>query len=641
MEKESQHNLIIAAITPEFLDRGVLWFSENEKRLKQESRLNPFLKRHVLVLEMEQKINLYQLLKQLTDFGYGRVQTVGHPGEFSQQGGLLKIFPINKEQIFQLEFSGQEIESICALKTVSLFSSRKKVAPSLALAKTLCPGDFVVHLDHGIGIFQGIVTKNNQPYFYIAYAKKDKLFVPLNLEEKISPYIGFTTPTVHRLSGSLWTKIKKRAKEETIKFARELLALYAQRQRERGFSFPPEQWLERELAGNFPFQETPDQKQAIKEVLQDMEKSRPMDRLVCGDVGFGKTEVALRAAFRAVLGKKQVALLAPTTILARQHLDTFKSRLEKFSVKISLLSRLVAKSEQKKIIAQIQNGQVDILIGTHRLIQKDVSFKDPGLLIIDEEQRFGVKQKERLKALRHNVDVLSLSATPIPRTLHLALSGLREISQITTPPQGRLPVKNFLLPFNQKTIKRAVEFELARHGQIYFLHNRVATIDLVVKKLKKFFPQARLARIHGRLKETELIRTIDDFKNKKIDILVATTIIENGLDFPEVNTLIVSDASRLGLAQAYQLRGRIGRANQQAFAYFLYPKKRLGEKAQLRLEALRRAETLGSGYQVALKDLELRGAGNILGREQSGTLNAVGLNLYYQMLSETLEEMKN
>ena len=599
--------------------------------------------RHLINLESNQQINLYELLRKLTDFGYQRVQTLGGPGEFSQQGGSLQIFPINQEQPWQIEFRGREIEVLTPLELEFLKKQnpkRLKLSAEKNLAELLNINDYAVHLDHGIGIYQGIIKKNNEEYFLLAYAKNDKLFVPVKLEEKISPYIGLEKPTVHRLGGNLWHRAKRKAKEDTVEFAKQLLALYASREQSRGYAFPKEVWMEKELTGDFPHQETPDQAKAIAAVLRDMEKETVMDHLVCGDVGFGKTEVALRAAFKAVLAGKQAVILAPTTILAKQHWETFKARLEKFSVRATLLSRLTPKKEHSLIVDDLKTGKIDVVIGTHRLIQKDVIFKDLGLLVIDEEQRFGVRQKEKLKSLKANVDVLSLSATPIPRTLHLALAGLRRISQITTPPLGRRAIKTFVLPFNQKIISQAINLELQRAGQVYFLHNRVATIETQVRRLQKLFPKTKIARLHGRLNEWEMIKIIDDFKNKKIDILVATTIIENGLDFPDVNTLIVSDASRLGLAQAYQLRGRVGRSNTQAFAYFLYPTKQLTAKATQRLRALREAQNLGSGYNLAMRDLEIRGAGNILGREQSGTLNTVGLNLYYQMLSETIEELR-
>ncbi|HXK32148.1 MAG TPA: DEAD/DEAH box helicase, partial [Candidatus Paceibacterota bacterium] len=369
------------------------------------------------------------------------------------------------------------------------------------------------------------------------------------------------------------------------------------------------------------------------------EKQEPMDRIVCGDVGFGKTEVALRAIIKAVISNRQAAMICPTTILANQHFQKFQERLGSLPIKIALLSRLQTKKEQKQIIEELKAGRIDIVIGTHRLLSKDIDFKNLGLLIIDDEQRFGVKQKERLKKIRASLDVLSLSATPIPRTLYMALSSLKNISLIQTPPVGRLPVKTFLSPFKKEIIKKAIENEIKRKGQIYFLYNRVETIENIKESLKELFPEARYAIAHGRMKEKELLKTMDDFQDKRIDVLVATTIIENGLDLPNVNTLIVADSTRLGLSQAYQIRGRIGRSHIQAFSYFFYPNK-LSPLAKLRLKTLKEAEELGSGYKIAMKDLEIRGAGNILGKEQSGSINQVGLNLYCQMLSEAVEKIK-
>jgi transcription-repair coupling factor (superfamily II helicase) len=364
-----------------------------------------------------------------------------------------------------------------------------------------------------------------------------------------------------------------------------------------------------------------------------------MDRIVCGDVGFGKTENALRAMVKAVNSGYQTAMICPTTILANQHFQNFKERLKNLPIKIALLSRLQSKKEQGEITERLKKGQIDIVIGTHRLLSKDIEFKNLGLLVIDDEQRFGVRQKEKFKKIRTSLDVLSLSATPIPRTLYLALSSLKNISLIQTPPVGRVPVKTFIMPFQEKTIKKAVENEISRAGQLYYLHNRVETIEVVKKFLENLVPKVKFGVAHGRLKEKELIKTMADFQDRKIDVLIATTIIENGLDLPNVNTLIVADATHLGLSQAYQIRGRIGRSHIQAFAYFLYP-SRLSEKAKIRLDALKEAEELGSGYKIALKDLEIRGAGNILGKEQSGNINSVGLNLYCQILSEAIEKLK-
>lgn len=677
---ELPKEILIAGLTPYFLERGVLWFQENFTKIKKAAQTQVWWKTNTLFLEKDLVINLFALLRQLTELGYAKVQTLGAPGEFAHRGGIVEVFPVNADHAWRLEFIGNKISAIEPF-IVKILRTAKQIKKELtgrqnaSLLTGLRVGDYLVHLDHGVGRFAGFINEpggqlslatpnENSPekFFVLHYAKGDKLFVPLDKEEKLSRYIGFEVPVVHRLGGALWLKTKRRAKENSLELAKELLALYGQRAASRGFVYPAGSSWEKELAADFSFVETDDQASAIAEVMAGMGSSKPMDRLICGDVGFGKTEVALRAAFKAAENGKQVALLAPTTILANQHFHNFSSRLSKFPVRLALLTRLQNKKQQAKILKDLTAGQIDILIGTHRLLSKDIYFKNLGLAIIDEEQRFGVKQKEKFKVWRnqtlprdgersepfygvtsesYGIDILSLSATPIPRTLNLTLAGLRDISIISTPPPGRLPIKTFVEPFNKKTVAEAIARELARDGQVYYLHNRVKTIGLAAREIKKLAPGAKLAFIHGRLPEKELIRIMDDFDAKKIDVLVATTIIENGLDFPNVNTLIVANATRLGLAQAYQIRGRIGRSHQQAFAYFLYNSKNLTDDAKARLDALQEAEALGSGYQLALRDLEIRGAGNVLGREQSGPVNAVGLNLYMQMISESVEEIKS
>lgn len=650
--------ILIVNIIPYFLEKESSWYSLNYAKIKNAARSQIWWKDNTLFLEKDLRANLYAVLRQIVEFGYNKVQTLGAPGEFAQRGGVLDIFPINSKDAFRIEFDGNKIATIGVL-LIQISKSQKAIKRDLTgrqpqeLLYNLKPNDYLVHLDHGIGVFLGFAEKpsgiisvvppnerSHDKFFVLEYAKKDRLYVPLDLEKKLSRYIGFETPIVHRLGGTLWFKTKRKARANALELAKELLELYAKRAAARGFQYPPDDELQKELESDFQYIETDDQNKAIQEVKNDMESPKPMDRLICGDVGFGKTEVALRAAFKAVAAGKQVALLAPTTILANQHFQTFSARLKKFPLEIALLTRLQSKKQQQKTIKDLYEGKADILIGTHRLLSGDVQFKNLGLLIIDEEQRFGVRQKEKIKNLRAEIDILSMTATPIPRTMNLALSGLRDISIIGTPPPGRLAIKTFVQPFNQKIIKEAMSRELKRAGQIYYLHNRVETIELAAQQIKKLAPYAKIATIHGRLPEKKLIPIMSAFAEGKINVLVATTIIENGLDFPNVNTLIVANATRLGLAQAYQIRGRIGRSHLQAYAYFLYNAKYLTDEAQQRLTALKEAEALGSGYQIALRDLEIRGAGNILGREQSGPVNAVGLNLYMQMLSETIEELK-
>ena len=638
---------LIVSITPYFLEKGLVWFEENLNKILQARKTQTFFQDNTLYIRRELKYNLSEFLRKLDEMGYEKVLSVSEPGEFAARGGVVDVFPVNLNKALRFEFLGNKIEEILELpvkiddeKAVKeILKKRLKSQKLFSDLKGLKSGDYLVHLDHGIGIYNQQLTISNQQYYQLEYAADDKLYVPVGLERKLSRYIGFTQPKISRLGSQLWQRTKKKIKEDADKFAKELLGIYAQREIAKRPPYLADSEIDNQLIADFAFEETPDQIQTIEDIKNDLEKELPMDRIVCGDVGFGKTEIALRAMIKAANSGLQTAMICPTTILANQHYQNFKERLKNLPVKIALLSRLQTKKEQKKIVDDLKNGAIDIIIGTHRLLSKDIDFKNLGLLVIDDEQKFGVKQKEKFKKIRASLDVLSLSATPIPRTLYLALSSLKNISLIQTPPVGRLPVKTFILPFSEKTIKKAAETEINHGGQVYYLHNRVETIETAKKFLENLVPKAKFGIAHGRLNEKELIKVMQDFQNKKIDVLVATTIIENGLDLPNVNTLIVADATHLGLAQAYQIRGRIGRSHIQAFAYFLYS-KRLGEKADIRLKALKQAEELGSGYKIALKDLEIRGAGNILGKEQSGNINQVGLNLYCQILSETIEKIK-
>ncbi len=511
----------------------------------------------------------------------------------------------------------------------------------------ILPGDYVVHIEHGIGKFTGLTTMsvngNEREYLVIEYAAGDRLYVPTDQIDRVTRYIGATDspPALSRLGTQEWARTKQRIKNSVTNIAQELLTLYATREVIPGFAFSPDSIWQQELEASFPYQETPDQLEAIRAVKEDMEKAKPMDRLVCGDVGYGKTEVALRAAFKAVMDNKQVAFLVPTTVLAQQHFNTFSQRLKAFPIRVEMLSRFCSEKEQQTILEGLASGAVDICIGTHRLLQKDVSFKNLGLVIIDEEQRFGVIHKERLKQMRQEVDVLTLSATPIPRTLHMSLTGIKDISIMETPPEERLPIKTYVGHYNEQLIKEAILRELERNGQVFFVHNRIQTISDIAKKLKDLVPEAKIAIAHGRMPEEELEKVMLDFSNGQIDILVSTTIIESGLDMPNVNTLIVNQADRLGLTQLYQLRGRVGRGSHRAYAYFLFDKgKRLTPQAQKRLRTIFEATELGAGFNIAMKDLEIRGAGNLLGVEQSGHIAAVGFDLYCRLLAEAVEELK-
>jgi transcription-repair coupling factor (superfamily II helicase) len=516
-----------------------------------------------------------------------------------------------------------------------------------AFLSELAIGDYVVHVDHGVAKFGGLTRLNidggEREYLVLHYAASDRLYVPTEQIDRISRYIGpgGYDPPLSRLGTQEWNRAKQRVKEAANILADELLELYSIRETLNGFAFSPDSIWQQEFEASFPYVETPDQLEAVHEVKRDMEKPRPMDRLVCGDVGYGKTEVALRAAFKAVMDGMQVAVLVPTTVLAQQHFTTFTQRMGAFPVKIELLSRFRSQKEQQEVIQGLANGSVDICIGTHRLIQKDVSFKNLGLVIVDEEQRFGVAHKERLKQLRKEVDVLTLSATPIPRTLHMALVGVRDMSTMETPPEERLPIKTYVAPYNERMIREAILRELERNGQVFFVHNRVQSIAWVARELKKLVPEARIGIGHGQMPEEALERIMLDFTQGRIDVLVCTTIIESGLDMPNVNTLIVDDADRLGLTQLYQLRGRIGRGSNRAYAYFFYDKgKQLTDAAEKRLRTIFEATELGAGFRIAMKDLEIRGAGNILGPEQSGHIGAVGFELYCQLLAEAVEERK-
>jgi transcription-repair coupling factor (superfamily II helicase) len=525
---------------------------------------------------------------------------------------------------------------------------RKIITPANFLAE-VNPGDYVVHQEYGIGRFEGLVkldsTGVEREYLLIRYAGTDKLYIPTDQLDRVTRYIGMgeAVPALSKLGTSEWTRAKSRTKESVQEIARDLLNLYSAREAIQGHAYPPDSeqpWL-RELEDAFPYEETPDQARAIEEVKADMERPRPMDRLVCGDVGYGKTEVALRAAFKAVLDQRQVAILVPTTVLALQHFNTFKERLKAYPVRVELLSRFRSEKEQKQVLEDLALGRVDIIIGTHRLLQKDVVFLNLGLLVIDEEQRFGVAHKERLKQLRHEVDVLTMTATPIPRTLHMSLVNVRDMSVIETPPQERLPIRTAIREYDESLIREAILREIDRGGQIFFVHNRIQGIQIIAQKLQKLIPEARIVVGHGQMPEDQLERVMMDFSAGEYDVLVSTTIIENGLDIPNANTIIVNNASMFGLSQLYQLRGRVGRGTHQAYAYFLYNKDaRLTPLQEKRLRAIFEATELGAGFRIAMKDLEIRGAGNLLGAEQSGFMNSVGFDLYCKLLAEAVEELQ-
>ncbi len=513
--------------------------------------------------------------------------------------------------------------------------------------KYLNIGDFVVHVDFGIGVFRGLkkikVRGNERECLHLEYKDGDNLYVRVERMDRVHKYSSKDgmQATLSKLGSSEWQRLKSRTKKKIKDIAQELIEIYAKRKAQTGLAFTEDTLWQRELEASFPYEDTPDQLKATMDVKNDMESNKPMDRLVCGDVGFGKTEIAVRAAFKAVLNGKQVAMLVPTTILAQQHNVTFAERLEKFPIQVEMLSRFRTKAEQKKIVDKTKNGQVDIVIGTHRILSKDVSFKDLGLLIIDEEQRFGVRHKERLKRLRTNVDVLTLTATPIPRTLYLSLMGARDITNINTAPRNRLPIETEILPLNKPYIREVILREIDRGGQVFFVHNRVRTIDRMATMLSNLIPEAKVVVAHGQMHEKELEHVMIEFMEKKYEILVSTMIIESGLDMPNVNTIIINRADKLGLAQLYQLRGRVGRSHHRAYAYLLIPPiEILTDDALMRLRAIEEFSEIGSGSQLAMRDLEIRGAGNMLGAEQSGFIDTLGFDLYNKILDEAVNELK-
>ncbi len=527
-------------------------------------------------------------------------------------------------------------------------SSTRARAEELTREFTLefAPGELVVHVDHGIARFGGMRLIDtdgvHREYLELEYAEADRLFVPVENLDRIQKFLGGEQqPTLHRLGTGDWTRARSRARKVVQDVAEDLLKIYSQREARPGIAFAPDTAWQQELESSFQYEETPDQLNALAEIKADMESDRPMDRLLCGDVGFGKTELALRAAFKAAMSGKQAALLAPTTVLAQQHFHVFRERLANFPVTVEMLSRFVDDETQARTIEGLKAGQVDIVIGTHRLLQKDVRFKRLGLLVVDEEHRFGVMQKERLKKLRTQLDVLSLSATPIPRTLHMAVGGIRDMSVIQTPPEERQPIKTFVTADEDNLVTEVLSRELERRGQVFYLHNRVRTIQKAAERVRRLVPNARVAIGHGQMAEDELAHVMVDFEAGKYDVLVCTTIIESGLDIPNVNTIVVERADRFGLAQLYQLRGRVGRSGRRAYAYFLYdPRRSLTEGADKRLDVISGLHELGQGFKIALRDLEIRGAGNLLGTEQHGAIAAVGFEMYLQMLQSAVNKLR-
>ncbi len=544
-------------------------------------------------------------------------------------------------------YSDAEIFGWSRPKPRRLTTQHTRTQSPEAFFADLVVGDYVVHIDHGIGVFKGLEKLDfggpDTEYLRLEYAHEDKLYVPVHQLDRLSRYVapGGHKPTLHRLGTAEWAQVKERTQKAVADIAKDLLELYAKREIVTGHAFADDTPWQHELEASFPYVETPDQLTVIDQVKSDMMQKRPMDRLVVGDVGYGKTEVALRAAFKAVMDGKQVAILVPTTVLAQQHFNTFQERLAPFPVNVEMLSRFRSDKEADEIVKKLGEGAIDIVIGTHRILSKDVVFKDLGLMIVDEEQRFGVQHKERLKQLRAHVDVLTLTATPIPRTLYLSLSGARDMSTIETPPDERLPIRTYLSAYEEGLVRDAILRELDRGGQVFFVHNRVQGIGIVADQLRKLVPEARIGIGHGQMPEDQLEKVMSEFAAGKYDVLVCTTIIESGIDIPNTNTIIINNADKFGLAQLYQLRGRVGRSAARAYAYFLYDKRlNLSDEARSRLQTIAEATELGAGFQVAMRDLEIRGAGEILGARQSGHIAAVGLDLYARLLAGAIQEAR-
>ncbi len=622
-------------------------------------------------IKVGQDIGREVLQETLERLRYQRRDFTLKPGEYAWRGGIFDIYPLTYRVPVRLEFQGDTLISIRDFslsdgKSTTRFDevflipysesleerlgrTRFQFHASEPVAKSgdLEPGDYVVHLKYGIGRFLGQKTLQvkgeKRKHLAIEYAEREIIY--LDTHEPLERYIGGEghAPKLTKLHSKEWDRIKERTRKAVETVAKDLLEIQARRAFGKGYAFGKDTAWQKDFEGEFPYEETPDQKKSIEEVKRDMEKSKPMDRLLAGDVGYGKTEVAMRAAFKAVTGGRQVGILVPTTVLAEQHYLVLKKRLKNFPITVEVLSRFRSKKEQSVVAASVARGTTDIVIGTHRLLSKDIRFKNLGLIVIDEEQRFGVRHKERLKQMRALADVLTLTATPIPRTLYMSMVGVRDMSVINTPPKNRMAVETYVLEYDDQKVKRAILKELEREGQIYFVHNRVQSIEKVYRHLKDILPHVRFGVAHGQMKPHELEQIMGAFMERKLDCLISTNIIESGIDIPNVNTIIVNRADTFGLSDLYQLRGRVGRFHEkrQAYAYFFTPQNWVvTSDAEKRLAAIERFTELGSGLKIALQDLEIRGAGNLLGHEQSGFIHAVGFDLYCRMLKEAIQESK-
>ena len=621
-----------------------------------------------LKLYLNQELSLETFSASLIDFGYKRQELVSGEGDFSRRGGIVDIFPASFELPIRIELDNEKIislktfnpengQSLWQHNIVIILPAKKSSGVKATAFKEeftlknfvdLNIGDFVVHNQHGIGKFLGMqkieLKGLAKDHLVIEYDRNEKLYVPVEAMHLVQKYIAYHTrkPKLYRLGNKEWQRVKERARKGIQKLAWELLSLQAMRLVYAGFKFSPDTDWQVDFEKTFSYLETPDQIKAMQEVKQDMQSTKPMDRLLCGDVGYGKTEVAMRAAFKTVMDNKQVAYLVPTTILAEQHYKNFTMRLSNFPVNVEMLSRFRTPGEQNKIIQGLHDGAVDIVIGTHRLLSKGISFKDLGLVIVDEEQRFGVKAKEQLKKLKLNTDMLVLTATPIPRTLYMSLMGAKDLSVINTPPQNRLPIQTVVVEYDTDLVTQAIKRELARSGQVFFLHNRILDLEKIRNRISKgLADNVRIAVAHGQMPAKLLEQTMADFISGDIDILISTMIIESGIDIPNANTIIVNNAHMFGLADLHQLRGRVGRFNRSAYAYFMVPcNVALAADARKRLEAIEEHSDLGSGFNIATEDLQIRGAGNLLGQEQHGFIMAVGFDLYCRILKEAIVNFK-
>ena len=624
-----------------------------------------------LKIYLNEELDIDKLSMNLVEYGYRACKRVAEEGDFSRLGDTITIYPLTFEYPLRIELLQNKVERIRSLDPITYESVEEHgvaiILPIKGIAKKkirrkeaglgeaspidnfvdITSGDYVVHVDHGIGKYLGVekikVDKKYVEHLVVEYAGGDKLYVPFADLDKVQKYLGFEKrlPKVNKLGTKFWKLAKERAKKGVQKIAVDLIELQAKRAAVEGFKFSPDTEWQENMERDFPYKETPDQIRSVMEVKADMGSPRPMDRLLCGDVGYGKTEVALRASFKAIMDNKQVAILVPTTILAEQHFNTFRTRLKEFPVVVEMLSRFRTRQEQERIIEDIKNGTVDVIIGTHRLLSDDIKFKDLGLVIIDEEQRFGVIDKEHLKKLRFSVDVLTLTATPIPRTLYLALMGGRDISVINTPPSERLPVETKVTYYDESLIKDAILREKRRGGQVFFVHNRIKGIEKLARSISDLVQGVSIAVAHGRMPEKVLEETMIKFIKGEIDCLVSTTIVESGIDIPNANTIIINRADTFGLSELYQLRGRVGRFTRAAYAYLLIPKNFvLSSESQKRLHAIKRFQELGSGFKLAMEDLQIRGAGNLLGVEQHGYINTVGFDLYCRLLKSAIDTFK-